>query len=224
LIHALTPGEDRSRSAGIVEDAVALAHDGEPDVTVDAEAEPGRPSTLLVKASADAEIVVIGSRGLGVMVGALLGSTGLDLAANARCPMVVVRPDLAGTGDRVVIGYDGSSASESALSFGLDHAHRHDLPVRVVAAQPVGTELHRITDAELQDAVHRRGGHDAELIQISGHPAEHLLQLSTDACLTVLGARGRGGFSGMLIGSVCQTVLQHAHCPVAIIPAAAIGG
>jgi nucleotide-binding universal stress UspA family protein len=223
LVHAAGAGVPASRA--VIDRAVAQVHDLEPALEVDARLVYGAPSTALVMASGQAQLVVIGSRGLGVMVGALVGATGLDLAANARCPVVVVRPDLAGdSGSRVVIGYDGSSASESALDLGLDYARRHDLAVRVVAAQPAGTELHRITDAELQDAVHSRGGHDAELIQITGHPAEHLLQLSADARLVVLGARGRGGFSGMLIGSISQTVLQHAPCPVAIIPAAAVGG
>lgn len=225
LVHAGAAGTSASRAAEVVDKAIAQVRSLEPTVEVDAWIEPGAPSTSLVKASATGELVVIGSRGLGVMVGSLIGATGLDLAANARCPVVVVRPDLTGdSGTRVVIGYDGSSASESALVFGLDYAHRHNLAVRVVAAQPAGTELHRITDDELQDAVHRRGGHDAELIQITGHPAEHLLRLSADARLIVLGARGRGGFAGMLIGSISQTVLQHAPCPVAIIPTAATGG
>ncbi|MFG1621975.1 universal stress protein [Kribbella sp. NPDC049227] len=225
LVHAGESTASASRAADVVDHALAQVRSLEPTVEVDAWIEHGAPSTGLVKASTTAELVVIGSRGLGVMVGSLIGATGLDLAANARCPVIVVRPDLAGdSGTRVVIGYDGSSASESALDVGLDYAHRHDLAVRVVAAQPAGTELHRITDAELQDAVHRRGGHGAELIQITGHPAEHLLRLSADARLIVLGARGRGGFSGMLMGSIAQTVLQHASCPVAIIPAAAVGG
>ena len=225
LIHAMQPGDSASEAGDVVSKALALARELAPAVDVDPRIENGSPSTILVKASGDAKLVVIGSRGLGLMAGALLGSTGLDLAANARCPVVVVRPDLGSeAGIRVVIGYDGSSASQTALDFGLDYARRHDLTVRVVAAQPAGTELHRITEAELRDAVHARGGHDAELIQITGHPAEHILRLAADATLIVLGARGRGGFSGMLIGSVSQTVLHHAICPVAIIPAAAIGG
>ena len=225
LVHSVAPGASAAGAADIVGDAVALARRSEPTAAVDARLESGAPSTILVKASSDAQLVVIGSRGLGLMAGALLGSTGLDLAANARCPVVVVHSDrgTAPTGP-VVIGYDGSSAAETALDFGLAHAHRHNLVVRVVAAQPAGTELHRITADELRAAVRRRGGQDAELIQITGHPAEHLLRLSADANLLVIGARGRGGFAGMLIGSVSQTVLHHADCPVAVIPAAATGG
>ena len=223
LVHASPPPPDPS-AQHIVSTAIALARQLQPGITVDGWSETGSPSTALVKASGDARVVVIGSRGLGLMLGALIGSTGLDLAANAWCPVAVVRPDLNQAGRRVVIGYDGSPASDTALDFGLDYARRHDHAVRVVAAQPPGTELHRITETELQDAVRQRGGHDAELIQITGHPAEHLLRLAADASLIVLGARGRGGFAGMLLGSVSQTVLHHADCPVVIIPTATTTG
>ncbi|WP_350275689.1 universal stress protein [Kribbella sp. HUAS MG21] len=225
LLHAVESGESPSSAGDVVYRAVRLSRELNPAIEIDSRIDTGSPSTVLVKASGDAAVVVIGSRGLGVMLGALVGATGLDLAANARCPVVVVRPDLGVlAGVRVVIGYDGSSAGDAALDYGIDYARRHGLPVRVVAAQPTGTELHRITEDQLREAVHQRGGHEAELIQISGHPAEHILRLSSDANLIVLGARGRGGFAGMLIGSVSQTVLHHADCPVAIIPAAATGG
>jgi nucleotide-binding universal stress UspA family protein len=225
LLHAVAPGESPSDAGDVVYRAVRFARELNPGIEIDSGIDIGSPSAVLVKASGEADAVVIGSRGLGVMLGALVGSTGLDLAANGSCPVVVVRPDLGSlAGVRVVIGYDGSSASDTALDYGIDYARRHDLAVRVVAAQPAGTELHRISEEQLREAVHQRGGHGAELIQISGHPAEHLLRLSSDAHLIVLGARGRGGFAGMLIGSVSQTVLHHADCPVAIIPAAATGG
>jgi len=225
LVYALAPGSAPAQAGEVVYKAVAQARGLMPGIVIDSRIESGSPSAALVKASGSAAAVVIGSRGLGLMIGALVGSTGLDLAANARCPVVVVRPDLGSmAGVRVVIGYDGSPASDTALDFGLEHARRHDLAVRVIAAEPAGTALHRISENELREAVHARGGHDAELVHITGHPAEHILRLSSDAALIVLGARGRGGFAGMLIGSVSQTVLHHADCPVAIIPAAAAGG
>ncbi|MFG1913154.1 hypothetical protein [Kribbella sp. NPDC048928] len=127
----------------VIYKAVAHARGLEPGMHIDTRIESGSTSAALVKASARAAVVVIGSRGLGVMIGALVGSTGLDLAANAR---------------------------------------RHDLAVRVVAAQPTGTELHRITEDELREAVGARGGHDAEVIHITGHPAEHILRHRPHRC------------------------------------------
>ena len=216
----------RAAADKIVRESVELARKVEPGIEVVGSREDGFPSPVLIRASQHADVVVIGSRGLGIALGALVGSTGLDLAANAHCPVIVVRPDQpTDTGDHVLIGYDGSSPSSVALDFGLDYASRHGLRVRVVAAQPVHSEQHRVTREELDaDVRGRPGGLDAEIIHIDGHPAEQLLRLSADARLIVLGSRGRGGFAGMLLGSVSQTVLHHAVCPVAVIPAAAIGG
>ncbi|HEY3560621.1 MAG TPA: universal stress protein [Kribbella sp.] len=152
LVYAVAPGGSPSLAGEVVYKAVAQARAQarglEPRTDIDSRIETGSPSAALVKASGTAALVVIGSRGLGVMLGALVGSTGLDLAANARCPVVVVRPDLgAMAGIRVVIGYDGSSDSRAAVNFGLDYARRHDLAVRVVAARVAGTGSPRKSSA-----------------------------------------------------------------------------
>lgn len=216
----------RAAADKIVRESVELARKLEPGLEIVGSREDGFPSPVLIRASQHADLMVIGSRGLGVTLGALVGSTGLDLAANAQCPVVVVRPDQpTDSGDHVVVGYDGSSPASAALDFGLDYARRHGLPVRVATAQPVHSEDHRITREDLDANVRgRAGGLDLEIIHVDGHPAEQLLRLSADARLIALGSRGRGGFAGMLLGSVSQTVLHHALCPVAVIPAAAIGG
>jgi nucleotide-binding universal stress UspA family protein len=204
----------RAAADQTVQESVKFAQKLEPGVPVAGVREDGFPSPVLIRASMKADLVVIGSRGLGGTLGALIGSTGLDLAAHARCPVVVVRPDP-----------DGSSASSAALDFGLDYARRHGSQVRVVTAQPFHTDHERVTKLDLKSTVlGRPGGQDAELIQIDGNPAEQLLRLSANAQLIVLGSRGRGGFTGMLLGSVSQNVLHHAVCPVAVIPPAALGG
>jgi nucleotide-binding universal stress UspA family protein len=218
----LAPGL-RAAADKIVTESVELAKKFEPAITVHGVRRDGFPAPVLIQASADADLVVIGSRGLGVTLGALIGSTGLDLTANAHCPVVILRPgethvDAHGP---VVIGYDGSSPSLKALDFGLEYAGRHHLPIRVVAARQLTDDDAAIHDPDAE--VRARGG-DAEIVRIEGHPAEQLLRLSANASLTVLGARGRGGFAGMMLGSVSQTVLHHATCPVAVIPAATAGG
>ncbi len=218
----------RAAADKIVRESVESARKFEPGITVEGLRADGFPAPLLIQASAEADLVVIGSRGLGVTLGALIGSTGLDLTANAHCPVVVIRPsettaaELDALPGPVVIGYDGSSPSLKALDFGLEYARRHSLPVRVVAARQLAddTTAHD-PEAELRA---RDGGGNAEIVRVAGHPAEEILRLSADASLIVLGARGRGGFAGMMLGSVSQTVLHHATTPVAVIPAATAGG
>jgi nucleotide-binding universal stress UspA family protein len=50
------------------------------------------------------------------------------------------------------------------------------------------------------------------------HPADALLEVSSDADLLVLGSRGRGGFGGLMLGSITHAVVLHAHCPVVVVP------
>jgi nucleotide-binding universal stress UspA family protein len=215
----------RAAADRLVEESTAIAQKFEPGITVDSRTVDGFPSPVLIEASREAALLVIDTRELGVTLGSVVGSTGLDLAANAHCPVVVVRDRVGETGTRVVVGYDGSSASVVALDFGLEYGRRHGLTVRVVTAQPRYTDRDRIAQSDLDAQVHSRdGGKDAELVHVEGHPADQLLRLSADAQLIVLGSRGRSAFAGMLLGSVSQAVLQHAHCPVAVIPPAAAGG
>ncbi|WP_328325668.1 universal stress protein [Kribbella sp. NBC_00382] len=221
LAPGLAAGADK-----VVEEAVQLARKLEPEVEIEGTRHDGFPAPILLKESKYAELLVIGSRGLSVTLGALVGSTGLDLAANAHCPVVIVRPDQSvDAGDHVMVGYDGSPASSLALDFGLDYARRHGLHVRVVATRPLYREDGQVDHHDLEAEVRGRpDGTELELVEVTGHPAEQLLRLSADARLIVLGSRGRGGFAGMLIGSVSQTVLHHALCPVAVIPAGTLGG
>jgi len=213
----------RAAADKIVTESVELAKKFEPAITVTGVRRDGFPAPVLIEASAEADLVVIGSRGLGVTLGALIGSTGLDLTANAHCPVVVLRPGETrhDSNGPVVIGYDGSSPSRKALDFGLEYARRHGLPIRVAAATKLTDDDAAAHDPEAE--VRARGG-DAEIVRVTGHPAGQILKLSADASLIVLGARGRGGFAGMLLGSVSQTVLHHATSPVAVIPAATPGG
>src|SRR5690242_13826533 len=121
----------RANAGRIVSDAVEVARKFEPSITMSAVQVDGFPSPVLLAASAGADLVVIGSRSLGRLTGLIVSPTGLELAAHARCPVVVVRPtENVVVGDRVVIGYDGSPAAAAAVEFGMAHAERHGLTVR----------------------------------------------------------------------------------------------
>lgn len=213
----LAPGL-RAQADQIVAEAVTLARKLEPGVLVAGSRVDGFPSAVLLAESRTADLIVLGSRVTGRLLGLVVSSAGIDLSAHAHCPVVVVRPgDDALVGSRVVIGYDGSRPADAAVEFGLAYARRHELPARIV------TVLND-TDDDDHDLLAgiRPHVHEAEVIEVAGHPSELLLEWSADAQLLVVGSRGRGGFAGLLLGSVSQTMLHQAPCPVAVIPQAAV--
>ncbi|WP_350275818.1 universal stress protein [Kribbella sp. HUAS MG21] len=215
----LAPG---LRAAGdqIVAEAVELARKVEPGITVTGSRVDGFPAAVLLAESRTAGLVVIGSRMTGRLLGLIVSSAGTELSAHAHCPVVVVRPgEDALAGSRVVIGYDGSPQARAAVEFGLGYAHRHSLPARIVAVLDETED----DDHDLLAAI-RPHAQEAEIVEVTGHHSELLLEWSYDAQLLVVGARGRGGFTGLLLGSVSQTMLHQAPCPVAVIPHAALEG
>ncbi|MFG1912318.1 universal stress protein [Kribbella sp. NPDC048928] len=217
----LAPGL-RAQADRIVADAVELARKFEPGLPVTGHRVDGFPSAVLLAASRNAELIVIGSRAIGPLLGLVVSSAGIELSAHAHCPVVVVRPtDDSLAGSRVVIGYDGSPAADAAVDFGLAHAQRHGLAARIVAV----LEDDQDDDHDLLAGVRAHPlAYDTELVEVSGHPSELLLDWSADAQLLVVGSRGRGGFAGLLLGSVSQTMLHQSLCPVAVVPHAAIEG
>jgi len=145
----------------------------------------------------------------------------------------------AGTGDggRVVVGVDGSPASERALRWAVDRARSTGQPVEAVIAWdsplssgiPVNYGAAQISavdwEANARLVLRESLGHvldDEEAAQVrthvvQGHPARVLLDAAAGADQLVVGSRGHGGFAGMLLGSVSQHLIAHAPCPVTVI-------
>jgi nucleotide-binding universal stress UspA family protein len=188
----------------------------------------GSAAGVLCEQSADASVLVVGSRGLGGLSGLMLGSVSLQTAAFAQSPVVVVRGRWRPTGccvpGHIVAGIDGSDASADVLDFaGTEAALRH-VPLTAVCA---------LADAAGELAMAERIGEDFERIvtkwekdhpevelyrQITSKSARAaLLDAAYDAQLLVLGRRGRGGLPHMMLGSVTQILLSHTPCPVAVV-------
>ena len=149
----------------------------------------------------------------------------------------------------IVVGVDGSEASSRALRWALDEARLRGsrlTAVHVWLFAGVGVrhgwfplaydDFRRDAEAVLAEAVaaavETAPGVEVEQRVVEGVPAERLVAAAADAEMLVVGSRGLGGFSGLLLGSVGQQCAQHARCPVVIVPhvarseepAAAAGG
>ncbi|GGS28661.1 universal stress protein [Actinokineospora fastidiosa] len=217
---------------GVVEAAVELAMRVEPGAAVAGRTVPGGPADALLRQ--DADLVVVGSHS--GAAGALLGSTALRVAADAACPVVVVRPVVDEPGPPesrglVVAGVDGSAASAAVIEFAVAEAAR--LGTGVVGAMVAPVRPLRGTDVLLEEdeaPEHARllaeclaGWPDkhpdvpVSRVLLAGRPARLLTGLALGARLLVVGSRGLGGVRGQLLGSTSQAVLKHAPCPVAVI-------
>lgn len=132
---------------------------------------------------------------------------------------------------RIVVGVDGSSSSARAVAWAARQAKLTGAELHAVAAWnwaatygyvPVGdfdweAETLRMLDGVLEKAVDAGQLASAHRHVTEGHPAQVLLDAGEGAELLVVGNRGHGGFSGMLLGSVSQYLVTHAHCPVVVV-------
>jgi nucleotide-binding universal stress UspA family protein len=209
---------------------VSEAIDARPGVRVEGSPEVTSPSRALTEASSDAALVVIGTRGFGRVVGALLGSVAFNVAARAECPVIVVK---GGPADgpavperRIVVGTDGSAAAGAAVDFAADRAAAAGAALQVVACTGEhpdlgGDELRVAARKIVRDTAERvRGIHPDLTVTtlVEDCPAERLLvDVSAGADLVVVGTRGRGAFTGMWLGSVSHAVIYGAQCPVAVV-------
>ncbi|WP_338897064.1 universal stress protein [Streptomyces sp. TG1A-60] len=224
---------------GALARAEERAHEVAPDIRITRSVVAGEALEVLEIESRSASLAVVGSRGLSGFAGLLLGSTAVHLAAHGACPLMVVRgrPDPAGP---VVLAVDGSEAGAAAVGFAFAEAALREAPLVAVhvwntwserayegpgdplTAVVVGADrLHEAEQRLLDETVaswrtlYPQVEVERRLVRSRIRPA--LIEASRDAQLMVVGARGRGGFSGLLLGSVSQALLHHADCPVAVV-------
>lgn len=208
----------------MAQDAAQHALSVAPGVDVSHAVMIGDPVSVLAAESRSADLLVVGRRGVGGFIGKLLGSTAVSLAAQCECPVVVVREEQDGTGP-VVVAVDGSARGEKAVDFAFEEAELRGADLVVVHAwdpdaAPAGTD-EATAEHVLATAIGvRPERHPAVTVKqqvATGEVREALIEASRNAQLMVVGARGHGGFAGMLLGSVSQALLHHTHCPIAVV-------
>lgn len=213
--------------------AVAQVAEVAPDIAVSQEVTTGMPAALLVTLSADAQLAVVGHRGRGGFAGLVLGSVGAALAAHAACPVVIVRGAVDTRGGPIVVGLDGSPQSEAALAFAVEAAVAHRAPLRAVRAwldsvvpyvvsrptdwDEVAAQQQNMLSEQLAGWREKYPDLPVEPVLVEDRPARALAQNIGDAQLLVVGSRGRGGLTRMVLGSVSHAMLHHAQCPVAVV-------
>ena len=214
-------------------EAERAALEAAPGTQPEQEVLDGFPIPRLVDESRAAQLVVIGDRGLGGVAGLLLGSVAFALGAQGACPTVVVRGRIGAGDGPVVVGVDGSPVSEAALAFAFDAAAARRAPLLAVHVwwdlllDPVTLPaldwdaLGRRQELALAERLAGWGEKypDVEVQRLVArdHAARVLVEQSRRAQLVVVGSHGRGGASGLVLGSVSHAVLHRSDCPVVIV-------
>lgn len=220
---------------GWLQGARDIAEQAAPGVRAHEHLMTGDAGPVLLAESATAPEVVVGSRGLGGFTGMLVGSIGVVLTQYAKCPVVIVR----GEGDPngpVVVGVDGSAASEKTLGYAFDAASRAAAPLLALRTWSdiglgerwaprrsamdwavIEEEQQRLLAELLAGWREKYPDVTVQCMVRQDRPAHQLREVGRRARLLVVGSRGRGGFTGLLLGSTSRTLVHHAPCPLAVV-------
>jgi nucleotide-binding universal stress UspA family protein len=213
-------------------DELRLAH---PGLRISGRRMPGRPAGALAVAAADAELLVLGSRGLGTVMGALMGSVGLATVAATTAPVVVVRADGSehghGPDKEVVVGVDLHRPAGPVLAFAFEEAarrgctlravHGWKLPVMFAHSDEARAEAGREAATALGAALRSwRQEHPSVAVverPVMGAGAQVLVDEAADAGLVVVGRHVRRAPLVPHIGHVAHAAMHHCRAPVAVV-------
>lgn len=228
-----------------LQEAVERVHARAPELDVETTVELELdPASALLSRADSAELVVLGSRERSTFGDVIAGSATIATVRHAPCPVVVVRPhatraQVAGAGaGEVVVGVDGSEVSSRAVEAAFAEASLWGCGLTAVhvwqpatVGAPESFVYGVLVPSDLEQAREAHGALLSEALAgwrdkhpdvpvrevlVEGHAGGALVEASRDARLLVVGTRGRGGFAGLLLGSVSSAVLHHADCPVMV--------
>jgi nucleotide-binding universal stress UspA family protein len=226
--------EDEGRK--IVAHAVKTAEESMPvdrKVAITSQLVYSTPALTVIKMSEDAELVVVGSSGRGLLARGLLGSVSSSVVRHAECPVAVIRDEDPLMPDPrhapVLVGIDGSPASELATAIAFDEASRRDVELLALHAwsdvavldisgldwSAVQGEAERSLAESLAGWQERYPEVPVRRLIVRDRPARQLVEKSESAQLVVVGSHGRGGLIAML-GSVSNSVLHAVRMPLIV--------
>ena len=216
------------------EEAALAAGTGARPITVTTEMVSGSSVPALADLSGQTQMIVVGCRGRGALVRGLLGSVSTGVVHHATCPVAVVHdedpliphPSKA----PVVVGLDGSPASERAVEIAYEEASFRGVDLVAVHAWSDSGVLEfpgvdwSVLQAEAEETLAERLAGWGERypdvlvrrVVVADRPAHQLLEQAQTAQLLVVGSHGRGGFAGMVLGSVSTAVVNAARMPVIV--------
>ena len=227
-IPVLDPAGPRNQASRLLDDAAERIAAHHPDVPVTAELVAGMPREVLEEASAGADLLVVGTRGLGAVLGTLLGSVSRGLLHDAGCPVAIIRSDQHRAGP-VLVAYDGSDTAGEAVDVAADLAAAWGSTLRVVHVRTVphapygsggeawgaGKGTRVLLDEGVARARARQARVEVQSRMLEARTAaEGLLDAAAGARMLVLGHRGlgRGRF-----GSTAHATVLHATGNVTVV-------
>ena len=223
--------EDEGKKA--IMHAMKIAEDAMPadrKVTIGRELVYSSPAPALIKMSDQAEMIVVGTAGRGLLARGVLGSVSSTVVRHAGCPVAVIRDEeLPDPQDPVLVGIDGSAVSEHATAIAFDEASRRGVDLIALHAwSDVTTEVPALDWATVEEEAQRSLAESlagwrqrypdvtVHRVVVRDRPARNLIEQAESAQLVVVGSHGRGGLTGMLLGSVSNTLVHSVRVPVIV--------
>ncbi|MEV4279605.1 universal stress protein [Actinoplanes xinjiangensis] len=225
----------RAAMLDLLAKAAHEVHQEHPDLPVTTRLLDGAASAILLDASRSAQLLVVGHRGSGGFAGLLAGSVSTQVAGHAHCPVLIVRGDdqLSDDGP-IVVGTDGSAGSRAAAEAAFTQARLRSAELVLAYHSARRSSAGAIATSTLPfwttvgDSAAGTHGISARYPTVeyrtevvSGEsPAAALMAFSgrITADLLVVGSRGLGGFSGLVMGSTSRSLIEHAPCSVMVVP------
>lgn len=227
----------------VLEDLKAKVAAAQPGLSIELFIDQGSPATAILKASEDAAMIVMGTRGVGSTHALVLGSVSYAVAHRAKCPVVLVPESAERTaGGRIVIGVDGSKNSTRAANWGLHFAEAMKRPVELVAAwqypyaamspeigMVMGPDIEELRQAMKRDAhklveqvrmhlsVEEHSHVSITTDTVEGSATEALIDHSRANDVLVVGSRSRSVLAAALLGGTTLALAHRSKCPVAIV-------